>query len=337
MRPARSIAFRLGRAFLPLLLLPLYTQATHSPAEHVLADAAEVPLVAARRHSAARAVRVAVLDFGVEETGRRAADRMARSLSSEAVDKSALRVTLVDREQGRTAARGNGYTGSLNMTLSEARDLGASIGCDFFLTGEAQTLRRSPSEAPAYYESYASLFIVSARTGRLLLWERPSIRAAEPEKAERALLEELHARAAGRYLRAIFAAYESEETERRARAARASGADVGRELEDLTGDEAVSESADLRLPQPFRRLQPVYTEAAAEAEVAATVDALVEIEADGRVGRVEIVRWAGYGLDESVSATVRQLHFRPAMRRGQPKPSRVLLRYNFRRQPKTGP
>jgi outer membrane biosynthesis protein TonB len=43
------------------------------------------------------------------------------------------------------------------------------------------------------------------------------------------------------------------------------------------------------------------------------------------------VRWAGYGLNEAVIATVRQLHFRPALRDGQPVPIRVLLRYNFRR------
>jgi TonB family protein len=63
----------------------------------------------------------------------------------------------------------------------------------------------------------------------------------------------------------------------------------------------------------------------------ATVDALVEIGADGEVGQVEIVRWAGYGLNESVVATVRQMHFFPALRAGAHVPVRALLRYNFRK------
>jgi TonB family protein len=63
----------------------------------------------------------------------------------------------------------------------------------------------------------------------------------------------------------------------------------------------------------------------------AVVDALVELDAEGEVRSVEIARWAGYGLDESVARTVRQMHFRAALRGGQPVPVRALLRYNFRR------
>ena len=61
------------------------------------------------------------------------------------------------------------------------------------------------------------------------------------------------------------------------------------------------------------------------------MDAEVEVGAGGEVGRVEIVRWAGFGLDDSVVSTIRQMHFRPATRDGQPVAVRVLLRYNFRR------
>ena len=57
----------------------------------------------------------------------------------------------------------------------------------------------------------------------------------------------------------------------------------------------------------------------------------MDVDEKGEVGRVEIARWAGYGLDESVLATVRQLHFFPAMRNGRAIPMRVLLRYNFRK------
>ena len=88
-----------------------------------------------------------------------------------------------------------------------------------------------------------------------------------------------------------------------------------------------------RPPRPFRRVKPEYTKAAALTEVEAIVDALVDIDEKGEVGRIEIARWAGYGLDQSVIDTVKQLHFFPAMRNGVAIPMRVLLRYNFRKPP----
>ena len=88
---------------------------------------------------------------------------------------------------------------------------------------------------------------------------------------------------------------------------------------------------EVRAPRAFRRLKPPYPETAARAEAEATVDALVDIDARGEVGRVEIVRWAGYGLDQSVVDTVKQMHFFPAMRNSVAIPMRVLLRYNFRK------
>ena len=271
----------------------------------------------------ARRTSVAVLDFGDAETGRRAADRLSQALSSDA------ELMLVDRAEGRAAARGAGYAGSLNMTLAEARDLGAAIGCDFYLTGDAQTLRRWPSSGPVYYEAYASIFLVSARTGRLIMWERPSFEAPSPEEAEKLLLAEL-AQSGARYAAALRTAREREQNER----AHAPQRNVP-VIEEVPEEDSPA-AQGLRLPQPYRRLQPAYTEAAARVEAEATVDVLVDIDARGEVGRVEVVRWAGFGLDEATINTVRQLHFRPALRDGTPVPMRVLLRYNFRRPAKDG-
>ena len=83
------------------------------------------------------------------------------------------------------------------------------------------------------------------------------------------------------------------------------------------------------MPQRFRKLRQ-----AARAEAEATVDVQLDIDESGEVSRVEIVRWAGFGLDDAAVSTVRQLHFTPARRYGQAIPMRVLLRYNFRRPPK---
>lgn len=272
-----------------------------------------------------RRLRVAVLDFGSTETARHATDKLSRALSKD----ESLR--MIDREESRAAARGLGYEGSLNMALQEARDLGGALGCDFFLTGDAQTLRRSPSSAPIYYEAYASIFIVSTRTGRLILWDRPSFEAASSDEAENSLLNEVGVRAA-RYRDAINKAEQMELSERAEVLARATADEPV--IEDAPDDEAAAARAGLRLPHPYRRLRPAYPETAARAEAVATVDVQLEIDAEGEVARTEIIRWGGFGLDEATLSTVRQLHFRPAMRGGVPIPIRILLRYNFRKPPK---
>lgn len=273
----------------------------------------------------AQRVRIAVLDFGETEAARRASSRLALSFSS------SNNLILIDRDESRAAALGVGYKGSLNMSLQEALDLGAAMGADFYITGDAQTIRRSSSARPVYYESYASVFIVSARTGKLVLWDRPSFEAASPDEAEEALLKELKMRADG-YVDAIRKAQESE---RQMHAQMISGASASAPvIEDAPDSEADAARAHIRLPQPYRRLRPAYPVEAARAEAEATVDVQVEIDADGEVSNVEVVRWAGFGLDEATINTVRQLHFRPAMLDGTPIPMRVLLRYNFRKPPK---
>jgi TonB family protein len=269
-------------------------------------------------------VRVAVLDMGGTETGARASERVAKLLAS-----AGAGVALLDRDMSRAAAGGVGYAGSLNMTLGEARALGAAVGCDFFFTGDAQTIRRSSSARPVYFESYASVFLVSARTGELVVWERPAAEADTGAAAESALLAALDSDFAARFTSALKGAAAREEHERFEPAASEPAPVI-----DLSSDETADAHKDLREPAPYRRLRPAYTDAASRAEAEATVDALVEIDADGRVGRVRVVRWAGFGLDEEVVATVRRMHFRPAALEGEPVAVRVLLRYNFRRPPK---
>ena len=105
-------------------------------------------------------------------------------------------------------------------------------------------------------------------------------------------------------------------------------------IEVAPDDEHVAELEGLRLPRPYRRLRPVYPESAARAEAEATVDVLADLDAKGEVSKVEVARWAGFGLDEATVETVRQLHFFPALRNGTPTPIRVLLRYSFRKPPK---
>jgi TonB family protein len=278
--------------------------------------------VSATARDEARA-RVAVLDFGESASARRIADELASALEVGAKD-----VAMMSRQQTRVAAEGVGYRGSLNLTLEEARDLGAAVGCDFFFAGEAQTLVRRASARGDYFESYASIYIVSSFTGRLVFWERLSAEAATMEAAERGLISNLRARAVS-YAATITKARAAERDERHTAVERDTPV-----IEDAPDEEAAA-AKNFRVPLPYRRLHPPYTDAAARSEVEATVDALVELDAQGEVQSVEIVRWAGYDLDESVSTTIKQMHFRPALREGAPVATRVLLRYNFRK-PKEG-
>lgn len=270
---------------------------------------------------AERPVRIAILDFGNSVTAQRSADALVHVLPGGAAEQ----VQIIDRDLSRAASRGVGYSGSLNLTVQEARDLGAAIGCDFYLLGDAQTLRRSPSTGPAYYESYSSVFLVSSRTGKLIAWERPSFEAATPEEAEKLLFSQIsNAETRRRYLLALRRAQEDERSQRQIAVERDTPV-----IEEAP--EEASEQAGLRLPRPYRRLRPAYPGTAARADAEGTVDVLLDLDKDGEVTRVEVARWAGFGLDEATVNTVRQMHFFPALRDEMPIPMRILLRYNFRK------
>ena len=267
---------------------------------------------------------LSVLDFGSTSIAKQATDTLRTKL------RATGEVTIADPDLSRAAAKGIGYTGSLNLTVIEARDLGAALATEFYILGDAQTLRRSSFETPVYFESYCTIFLVSARTGRLLLWERPSFEDAEATKAEARLSQYLSDDAQSRRLIAVIK--KSHDDERMQRTVLTASAEAL--IEEAPEDEKAAEAQGLRAPRPYRRLRPEYPQTAARADAEATVDVVVDVGADGEVGEVQIVRWAGFGLDESTVATVRQLHFFPAMKNGTPIPMRVMLRYNFRKPPR---
>ena len=271
-----------------------------------------------------RRLTVAVLDFGSAPTGVLASEKLAANL------KNAKNISVQDQDQARTAARGAGYAGSINLSLEEARHIGSVLGSDFFLVGDAQTLRRSPSAAPVYFESYASLFLVSSRTGRLITWERPMFEAATASAAEAALIAKLTSSDLKDHLVKLIEQAHGLERDQR----QLSNAAAIPVIEEAPDDDKVAEAEGLRLPRPYRRLTPAYPESAAKAEAEATVDVLVDLDEEGEVTRVEVARWAGFGLDESTVETVKRLHFFPAKRNGVSVPLRVLLRYNFRKPPR---
>ncbi|HEU4837544.1 MAG TPA: energy transducer TonB [Pyrinomonadaceae bacterium] len=265
-----------------------------------------------------------MLDFGSSAIAKQASETIRARL------RSTGEVTVADPDLSRAAAKGIGYTGSLNLTVNEARDLGAALATEFYILGDAQTLRRSSFESPVYYESYCSIFLVSARTGRLLLWERPSFENPGATNAEAKLSQYLSDDALSRRLLDIIKKTRDEERIQRTVLTASAEAII----EEAPEDEKAAEVQGIRTPRPYRRLRPEYPQSAARADAEATVDVVVDVSADGEVSDVQIVRWAGFGLDEATIATVRQLHFFPAMKNGTPIPMRVMLRYNFRKPPR---
>jgi TonB family protein len=279
-----------------------------------------VLLICAADSFASAKTSVSVVDFGQTEFAQTVAEKFRARL------RATGEFLVADRDLSRSAAIGVGYAGSLNLTVKEARDLGAALASEFYFLGDAQILRRSSSTRNVYFEAYCSIFLVNSRTGSLLVSERPVFDGDEAIKVLQELYYHVEHELTPRLVVAIRRSAEDEQLQRTVLVSYA-----GPVIEEAPDDEKTAEVNGLRLPRPYKRLRPEYPERAAQAEVEATVDVLVDVGADGEVGGVYIVRWAGFGLDEAAAATVKQMHFFPAMRKGTAIPMRVLLRYNFRK------
>jgi hypothetical protein len=225
---------------------------------------------------------------------------------------------ILDSSLAETVFRSQKFETPFNLTLDEARNLGKAIGCDFYFLIKAETIARTSFEKENYKESYAAAFAVSARTGKLIFWELFKAEDANAEAAEKKLLSALDT-SSKKIATKIQSALAKELTE-------TSAPKIAE-----PPDENSPDAKTFRPPLPFRRAKPEYTRLANLYSVAATVDVSVDVDADGKILRTEIVRWAGYGLDESVAETIRKMNWRAAEFGGKTLPIRVLLRYNFRK------
>ena len=210
------------------------------------------------------------------------------------------------------------YENPFNLSLREAKNVGAAIGCDYFLLLKAQSLRRYSFEKKEFYESFAAVFVISSRTGRLVFWKLVSFEAENSSEAEKKLLN-----SASDLSAEISQKLKTDAKEE-------SNGKSADNFESLP-DENSSEAKDFRPPLPYKRIRPEYTKIANLYSVEATIDIEIDVDETGKVARAEIVRWAGFGLDESVTETVRKMNWRPAERNGKTLPVRVLLRYNFKK------
>jgi TonB family protein len=259
-------------------------------------------------------IRLAILDLPGDDRGELAT--LLRELASQAG------FELINEDLTIKAARGAGYRGSLNLSRDEARALGQSLGCEFYILGKAQVARRLATGEEFYFEALAGLFTIEARTGRLIRFRFERARTHNEQESYRQLKELVKAGWGGS-VDAIFVAQEKHAHEIK------NVIDKTGPVKEILIDDA--EGSGIEQPVFYQRIKPAYTDQAELAGIAATVELEAVFGEDGQVGNVEVVRWAGFGLDESAMSAVRSLRYKPAERDGKRLTIRGLVRYNFRR------
>ncbi len=255
------------------------------------------------------AQKLAILSPDESVQTQKYASQLSDSLSSN------LRV--LDDEMSLAAFRSVKSENAFNLTAAQAKMAAEVIGCDYFLLVRSGTLRRTSIAKPEFYESFVTVFLVDGRSGKLFYWDLKSFEADSPAESERLLF-------------ASSGSIAADITGQLEKVRRSSLEPVGSAARIAEVPETGSdEGKDFRPPMPYKRIKPEYTRKAYLYDIRATVDAAVNIDQNGAVTAVEIERWAGFGLDESVIETVRKMNWRPATRAGKTLPMRVLLRYNF--------
>jgi len=204
-----------------------------------------------------------------------------------------------------------------NMTADEARRVGSVLGCDYFVLIDTGVQRRARLDAGDQFEAFAAVYVVGSKTGLLHIWKLISSFADTDEKARLGLSSEVS--------RQIAVIAEQITRSKMTKIAARVDADLDIPIDD---DPAMR---NYRSPVPYKRIKPEYTRQAYLYDVAATVEATVELGKTGDVRSIEITRWAGYGLDESVASAIRSMNWRPGERDGKPLAVRFMVRYNFRK------
>jgi hypothetical protein len=230
--------------------------------------------------------------------------QISEKITSELSDK----LNTLDADLVKSAFRSTTYENIFNLTNDEAKMIGAAIGCDYFMLLKTETLQRNSFEKSEYFESYAVIYVVNSKTGHLVFWKIYSFEDKKRETSEQKLVGGINS-----IISDIKNNPKDEKFEKP-------------NIEEFSEDDKL-----LRSPLPYKRLKPAYTTLANLYSIAATVDIEVDLNEKGEITRTEIVRWAGFGLDESVIETVKKMNWRPGLKDGKALPIRVLLRYNFKK------
>ena len=246
------------------------------------------------------------------------ATEQTKAFAARLGDRLEDKVNLLDGDLSLAAYQAVSPTTPFNLTATDSKLIGSAIGCEFFILVRSATQRRSAFRRDEYYETYAHIYVVSSRTGRLVFWKNQKREAAKPESAAKLLDDSVDS-----LIKEVASTIKTAQNDER-----------NPQLEPAIEEVPDADSPlakDFKAPVPYRRVKPEYTTEAALYSVTATVEILVDADANGAITHARIVRWAGFGLDESVEKAVRAMNWRPAMRKNKPLPMRFLLRYNFKK------
>jgi protein TonB len=97
-----------------------------------------------------------------------------------------------------------------------------------------------------------------------------------------------------------------------------------------TGGGPYRPGSGIEPPRVLTEVRPDYSEEARRRHIEGEVVLEVEVQRDGRVGAVRVLRGLGYGLDERAVEAVRQWRFAPAHRLGTPVDVLVEVEVEFR-------
>ena len=223
---------------------------------------------------------------------------------------------IIDNSLSETAFNSIAYENPFNLTTADSKDVGVRIGCDYFILVKSDSLRRFSFERKEFYESYAAIFVVGSRSGNLIFWKLLSRESENVEDSNKFLLDSV------KNLSTEIAGKIKENNETKTTKIK--------EIQELPDADSPN-AKNFRPPLPYKRIRPEYTQAANLYGIEATIDISVDVDENGEILHTEIVRWAGFGLDEAVAETVRKMNWKPASYKGENLPIRVLLRYNFKK------
>jgi len=203
-----------------------------------------------------------------------------------------------------------------NLNVEDARNLGEAVGTDVLMVVEASLQPRTRISSPTAYEAFVSIHLIGARSGMLLGWRLFTVDEDSEAEAARKLMSSIPSVTA--WIRSVtggMKATEASFTEHRQR----------KLLEDFSVN-------TVKAPAPYRRLSPTYTEQARLYGKEGTVEIQVDLDKDGEIKDTRIMKWVGFGLEESVTEAIRRMNWRPAYSGSSAIPSRFIVRYNFKRQ-----
>lgn len=212
------------------------------------------------------------------------------------------------------------FSSPFNLTLEEARNFSAAAGVDLFMLIRSDVQRRASFEKGEVFEAYSLFYLVDGRSGRLLLWHIISDDSETEKEGVTKLMASFQSQS-------IVVVNEIDEISRKLSASSLSDDDYVL----IDGD---NRPESIRAPAAYKKISPQYTDLARKYRIEGTVEAVVYIDRSGKTKRVVISKWAGFGLDESVARALLEMNWRPASKNGSAIPSRILVRYNFKKLPK---